>query len=431
MRVLIATIGSRGDVQPYLALALGLKAAGHDTVICTCPRYRSQIEASGIGHLPLDEGLIDLLESPAGRLLIGQLDSIAGALRTAHKVMKEVGPIHHRIVADAWAACEAFDPEVIVYHPKVFCMPAFAARRGATAVLAPLLPMQVATGEHPFWGMPRLPLGGAYNRASWRLVEALTRLGTASYLRPWRRQHDPDGLSREASPSRTRRDQPITVIHGYSAAVVPRPADWPEHAQISGYWFLPADSQPRAGWQPAPELLRFLDDGPPPVYIGFGSMAGVDPAATTRMVLTAIEQTGIRAVLARGWGGMAATAVPATVHLLDEAPHDWLFPRMAAVVHHGGAGTTAAGLRAGRPSLLCPFGIDQPFWARRVQELGAGPPPLPQKRLNAERLASALQELVNRTSFRDAAAVLSAAIAAEDGVGAAVEAIVRAHRQRR
>jgi sterol 3beta-glucosyltransferase len=425
MRILIATIGSRGDVQPYLALALGLKAAGYETAICTCPRYRSLISGSGIDHLPLDEGLIDLLESPAGRLLIGQLDSIPSAIRTALAVMKEVGPIHHRIVADAWAACETFDPEVIVYHPKLFCMPAFAARRGATAVLSPLLPMQVPTGELPFWGMPRLPLGATYNRASWRLVETLTRLGTARYLQPWRRRHDPEGLSREASPSQTRRGEPITVIHGYSPAVVARPADWPAHAQVTGYWFLPSQS-----WAPPPELQRFLEQGPPPIYVGFGSMAGIDPAATTRMVLAAIERAGVRAVIARGWGGMASTDVPPSVHVLDEAPHEHLFPRMAAVVHHGGAGTTAAGLRAGRPSLLCPFGIDQPYWGRRVHELGAGPAPLPQKRLNVERLAATLHELVSRPCYREAAAMLATAISAEDGIGVAVRSIAQAHRQR-
>jgi sterol 3beta-glucosyltransferase len=428
MRILIATIGSRGDVQPYLALALGLQAAGHDIAVCTCPRYRLLIEGAGIAHLPLDEGLIDLLESPAGRLMIGQLDSIPGALRTALTVMREVGPIHHRIVADAWAACEAFQPQVIVYHPKLFCMPAFAARLKVTAMLAPLLPMQVATGQMPFWGMPKLPLGQVYNRASWRLVESLTRLGTAGYLRRWRRQHDPAGLSRESTPSRTRRGEPIPVIHGFSAAVWPRPGDWPAHAQICGYWFLPGDSQALRDWAPSPALQHFLDEGPAPVYIGFGSMAGSAPAATTRIVLGAVQRAGIRAVLARGWGGITARELPPTVHLLAEAPHEWLFPRMAAVVHHGGAGTTAAGLRAGRPTLICPFGIDQPFWGRRVHELGAGPAPLPQKRLSADGLARAIGELLHRPSYARAADSLADAITREDGIAVAITAIEQAHR---
>lgn len=427
MRILIATIGTRGDVQPYLALALGLKAAGHETAVCTCPRYRRLLEDAGIAHLPLDEGLIELLESPAGRLMIGQLDTVAGALRTVARVMKEVGPIHHRIVADAWAACEAFAPAAIVYHPKLFCMPAFAARRNVTAILAPLLPMQVATGEMPFWGLPKLPLGNAYNRATWRLVEVLTRLGTARYLRPWRRHHDPEGLSRASTPSRTRRGAPIPVVHGYSAAVSPRPADWPAHARVCGYWFLPAEARSLRDWTPPAGLEHFLADGPAPVYIGFGSMAGGDPAATTRLVLDAVQRAGVRAVLARGWGGIAAAEAPATVHLLDEAPHEWLFPRMAAVVHHGGASTTAAGLRAGRPTLVCPFGLDQPFWGRRVHALGAGPAPLPQKRLSATGLARALTDLVDHPSYGKTAGALAAAIAREDGVAAAVAAIEEAH----
>jgi sterol 3beta-glucosyltransferase len=426
MRILIATIGTRGDVQPYLALALGLRAAGHETALCTCPRYRPMTEGAGIAHLPLDEGLVELLESPAGRLMIGRLDTVAGAVRTAATVLREVGPIHHRIVADAWAACEAFAPAVVVHHPKLFCMPAFAARRRIAAVLAPLLPMQVATGEAPFWGLPALPLGRAYNRATWRLVETLTRLGTARYLRPWRRRHDPEGLSRASTPSRTRRGEPIPVIHGYSAAVSPRPADWPAHARVGGYWFLPADARPLRDWTPPDALQRFLEGGPAPVHLGFGSMAGADPAATTRTVLEAVRRAGVRAVLARGWGGLAASAVPATVHRLDEAPHEWLFPRMAAVVHHGGAGTTAAGLRAGRPTLVCPFGLDQPFWGRRVHALGAGPAPLPQKRLTAVRLADALADLLGSPTYAEAARSLAADIGREDGVAAAVAAIEEA-----
>jgi sterol 3beta-glucosyltransferase len=426
MRILIATIGTRGDVQPYLALAVGLKTAGHNVAICTCARYAPWIEQFGITHLPLDDGLLQLLESPAGRLLIGQLDSVWGGLKTAATVMKSVGPIHHRIVADAWAASEAWQPDVIVYHPKLFCMPAISARRGITAVLAPLLPMQVPTGDAPFWGMPKLPLGRAYNRATWRLVEMLTWFGTRGYLRTWQKQHDPDRRSRQSSPSRVRRGMPIPVLHGYSEDVSPRPSDWPEHAHVSGYWFLDESvASDGDAWQPPPALLQFLERGPAPVYIGFGSMAGSNPAESTRIVLGAVARAGVRAVLARGWGGLVNANLPDTVFALDEAPHAWLFPRMAGVVHHGGAGTTAAGLRAGCPTLVCPFGIDQPFWGRRVHELGAGPVPLPQKRLTTDTLALAITELVTTSRFRTAATAIAASIARDDGVTAAVHLIER------
>ncbi|OWY59323.1 UDP-glucose--sterol glucosyltransferase, partial [cyanobacterium TDX16] len=148
---------------------------------------------------------------------------------------------------------------------------------------------------------------------------------------------------------------PVPVLYSYSPSVVPPPADYPASVAVTGYWFLD-DAQ---DWQPPADLLAFLDAGAPPVYVGFGSMAGTDAAAKTRLVIAALQQSGQRGVLASGWGGLQASDLPESVFLLEQAPHDWLFPRMATVVHHGGAGTTAAGLRAGKPSVICPFIADQ------------------------------------------------------------------------
>jgi sterol 3beta-glucosyltransferase len=145
-----------------------------------------------------------------------------------------------------------------------------------------------------------------------------------------------------------------------------------------------------------------------------------DAARTTRTVLAALERAGQRGVLASGWGGLAATDLPPSVYLLDEAPHDWLFPQMAAVVHHGGAGTTAAGLRAGVPTVICPFFGDQPFWGRRVVRLGVGPQPIPQRRPTTDALSAAIRTVVSDPMMRERAAVLGSAIRAEDGVGNAV-----------
>jgi sterol 3beta-glucosyltransferase len=418
MRVLLATIGTRGDVQPYIALALGLREAGHEVAICTCARFRPMLAEWDLPWLPLDEGLLELLDSSAGRAIFSRLDSIAGMLRTVPAVLRQVGPIHRRMVADAWAAVEAFAPDVVVYHPKLFCMPAFAARRGFVAVLALLVPMLVPTGTAPLHGMPRLPLGAGYNRATYRLLQWLMHQGSRPFLRDWRRSHDPAGLARGSAPLRIARDRPLTVIHGYSRHVCAPPADWSPQATVSGWWFLPAHD-----WTPPDALRDFLAAGPPPVYIGFGSMAGVDPAATTAIVLAAVAQAGVRAVIARGWGGLEAGAGSDRVFLLDAAPHAWLFPRMAAVVHHGGAGTTGAGLRAGLPSVICPFGVDQPFWGERVHALGVGPAPIPQKRLDAARLAAAIIEATTNSSMRDAAQALGAAIRAESGVRDAVATI--------
>jgi len=418
LRVLLATIGTRGDVQPFLALALGLRARGHEVAIATCPRFASMLDAHGIPLLPLDEGLLELLDSTAGRAIFAGLDGALGMLRTIPKVLRQVGPIHHRLVAAAWAATEAFAPDVVVHHPKLFCMPVFAARRGIPALLALFVPMLAPTGTAPVPGLPRLPLGHGYNRLTWHALRLAMRAGSAPWLRPWRRRHDPEHRARAAHPLRTARDRPLPMLHAFSAAVCPPPGDWPAEATLTGYWFLP-----EADWTPPPALAAFIDAGPAPVYVGFGSMAGVDPASTTRVVLDAVARAGVRAVLATGWGGIAVSDVPAGVFLLDAAPHAALFPRMSAVIHHGGAGTTAAGLRAGCPTVVCPFAVDQPFWGARVQALGAGPAPIPQRQLDPRRLGDAIHAAVHDPAIRNAARRLSQAIRAEDGVAAAIARI--------
>jgi sterol 3beta-glucosyltransferase len=201
--------------------------------------------------------------------------------------------------------------------------------------------------------------------------------------------------------------------------VIPPPPDWDETSIATGYWFLERDEQ----WQPDPALQTFLQAGPPPVYIGFGSMPSQDAEAKLQVILAALAQTGARGIVATGWGGLAAAETPDTVYLLESAPHDWLFPQMAAVVHHGGAGTTAAGLRAGVPTIVCPFFGDQPFWGRRVAALGVGPAPIPQRRLTAKRLGAALESTLQDKAMHRRAQQLGELIRREDGVGRAIALI--------
>jgi UDP:flavonoid glycosyltransferase YjiC (YdhE family) len=190
---------------------------------------------------------------------------------------------------------------------------------------------------------------------------------------------------------------------------------------MTGYWFL---DRPQ-GWQPPAALVDFLQAGPPPVVVGFGSITVRDPEETTVLVLSALRAARQRGLLLTGWGGLSQADLPDDVFKLEAVPHDWLFPRAAAVVHHGGAGTTAAALRAGVPSIVVPNFMDQPFWAQRVVALGAGPRPIPRNRLNAARLSAALRAAVEDESFRARAAAVGRRLRAEDGVGRAVEAFER------
>jgi sterol 3beta-glucosyltransferase len=212
-------------------------------------------------------------------------------------------------------------------------------------------------------------------------------------------------------------DKPI--LYAFSPSAYPKPKEWGDFVHVTGFWFL---SAPKT-WQPEPELIQFLEGGEPPIYIGFGSMRSHDTEHVTRLVLAAVKQAGVRAILATGWGGLAASDVPENVFLIRSVPHDWLFSRVAAAIHHGGPGTTGASLRAGIPTFVVPFApiySEQLFWGKRVAELGVGPEPIPIKKLTASALASAICQLRDDKRMRERAATLGEQIRAEDGVGKAV-----------
>jgi UDP:flavonoid glycosyltransferase YjiC (YdhE family) len=211
--------------------------------------------------------------------------------------------------------------------------------------------------------------------------------------------------------------QQLPCLHGYSAHLAPPPSDWPPWQHTTGYWFLPSPP----GWQPPTTLLDFLEAGPPPVYVGFGSMSSRRPEQMAKIVLEALAQTGQRGILVTGWGGLNQRRLPPTVLKLEAAPHDWLLPRVAVVIHHGGAGTTAAGARAGVPSIIIPFFMEQAFWAERIAQLRAGLGPLPRWGLTASDLAGAIQTALHDQDMREQAAALGYRLRAEDGVGRAVQ----------
>jgi sterol 3beta-glucosyltransferase len=218
---------------------------------------------------------------------------------------------------------------------------------------------------------------------------------------------------------------PVAVLYPFSRHVRPVPADYPGHAHVTGYWFLDHPDS----WRPPAHLTEFLNHAEPPIYVGFGSMGfGTGSDERHQVILDAVRHTGVRAIIATGWGATRTNTDPDDkVLAIKGAPHDWLFPRTAAVVHHGGAGTTGAGLRAGRPTLICPFLGDQPFWGHQVQQLGAGPEPLPQRHLNAGTLAGRLEQLLTTTTYRAAAAAVGGLIRAEDGVGQAIQVLADIH----
>jgi sterol 3beta-glucosyltransferase len=409
MRIIILTIGSRGDIQPFIALGKALQGRGHAVRLVTGGMYEGFVRGHGLDFAAINDEAIRIGETPEGRAAIE-----AGGGKMA--LLKKVLPMLRRMMDDAWAG--ANDAEAIIYHPKALAGYHIAEKLRIPSFMSLPLPLYTPTSAFPTPIM-NIRLGGAVNRLTYTLL----RFATAPYagtVNAWRKDalHLPP-RGKFANDLVLPDGQPVPTLYSYSPHVVPTPPDWPETAVTTGYWFL--DDTP--GWTPPAALQAFLDAGAPPVYVGFGSMTGVDPEGKARMVVEALRQAGQRGLIASGWGGLRAGDLPESIFMIESAPHEWLFPRCAAVVHHGGAGTTAAGLRAGRPTVVVPFFGDQGFWGERVCQLGVGPQPIPQKRLTANGLAAAIRAAVNTPDMARRAGELGDQIRAEDGVGTALRFI--------
>ena len=406
MRTCIMTIGTRGDVQPFVALGLGLSAAGHEVTIATLAEFKPLVESYGLQHDTLRGDFLKAAQTTSDD---GATKKLVNPLRR----MRQYVEMARDTLADEWSSAQG--AELLIYSPTAMGGYHIAEKLGVPAFAAFPTPLYSPTKAFP---SPFLPFSnlGPFNKLSHRLF---ARLGPAVYRRPigeWRREV----LDLPPAKGETMlRGKPVTKLYAYSELVSPRPADWDASSQITGYWFL--DSSP--DWIPPAELVDFLRSGPPPVYIGFGSMFMNGGVSKGEMAIKALKVAGQRGILATGWGGLAVGEASDDVFVVDDVPHDWLFPQVAAVVHHGGAGTTAAALRAGKPALVCPFVTDQFFWGRRVKALNAGPSPIAQWRLTAERLADGIRSAVEDEGMRERAAAVGEAIRAEDGVGRAVAVI--------
>jgi len=407
-RVTILAAGTRGDVQPYVALALGLLDAGHDVTLAANAEFRPLVQAYRVPFEPLRADFLALADTDDGR------DALQGGRLGAARRMRAVAaPMLRRMLDDAWRAAQ--DVDAIVYHPKTLAGPHLSERLGVPATVAVPAPVLTPTRAFPLPGLVDRDLGPWLNRASYKLSAAASAAfrGTVD---TWRAEvldlpRAPHG-TRDVAPDGT----PLPTLYPFSTAVVPRPPDWPAGTIVTGYWPLGA----APGWRPDPALERFLAAGPPPVYVGFGSMPLADAGATAVLVTRALRLAGVRGLVA-GAAGLALERAD-DVLAVGDVPHAWLFDRVAAVVHHGGAGTTGAALRAGRPAVVVPQAVDQPFWARALHARGAAPPPLNARHLTAEALAGAITRALADPIAAPAAA-LGRFLRAEDGVAVAVAAL--------
>ncbi|MFI6500212.1 glycosyltransferase [Nonomuraea typhae] len=398
MKVAVLALGSRGDTQPCVALAQGLAGRGHEVLVVAARRY-AHLVGAGVLHVPLSVDPAAVADSPAGQAWLA-----SGPLGFVRGFRAVVEPLAERLVAEVDAACAKAD---LVLAPALGALGRHLHERYGMPYRILHFQPSHPTGAFPNPLVPAATLGRLGNLASYAAVERLSWLVLGRMVNRLRARVL--GLGRmRGSPFAADRRARVPVLCGVSPHVVPRPGDWPEHVRLTGYWTLP-------GQELDEELAAFVEEGPPPVYVGFGSMVPADPLLVAERVEEAVRLAGVRAVVQ----GLPVNG-SAGVFPVFESEHAALFPRMAAVVHHGGAGTTAAALRAGVPGVVCPFFADQPFWGRRVAALGAGPPPLPIKRLTVGELVERLRAV---PIYQEKSQYIGRLLRAENGVKNAVDLI--------
>ncbi len=419
MRISIVASGTRGDVQPYIALGKGLKAAGYSVRVLTSDDFETLVIGAGLEFSSTGESIEAELQSEEWRKSM-ESGNFLVILRRMTAAMKQRA---HSLALSMPRLFEGTDL-IVTGMGGMGGTFSIAEKLEIPVIQAYVFPI-TPTRAFPGPLTPRLPFGNMLNRLSFLPVRQMLWQSVRIADVTTRKEL---GMSRAPffGPFGALQRKQVPILYGYSNHVLPRPADWDALTHVTGYWFL----DPPADWTPPADLIEFLRAGPAPIYIGFGSMGNRNPGETTRTALKALSLSGQRGVLASGWGGLSQADLPNTVYMLNAVPHSWLFPQMAAVVHHGGAGTTAAGLHAGIPSIIVPFFGDQPFWGQRVAELGVGSAPIPKKRLTAEKLAQAITQAVSDAEMRQRAADLGQKIHAEDGVTQAASLIKQFTEQR-
>ena len=414
MKVTIITIGSRGDVQPFLALAIGLNHAGHQVKLATYQSFAPWIQSYGIEFASLEGDPYELLQSDTGQQM---MESAKNPIQFMNLFTEAISPTMDGLISDAWSVCQ--DADVIICHCIVSWVREFAKKLKIPCYITAFAPI-AATTEYPIALTSGKSKGRLLNYLSYPLYKVIFWQLFRPSVNRWLQKNfglSPYPIWAYPKIARDRHQQP--QLYAYSPTILPRASNWPENIHVTGYWYLSAASN----WNPSDKLIDFLAAGSAPIYIGFGSMKDRNPETITDIVLKSLAQNKQRAILLTGWGGITNADLPDEVLKIDSVPHDWLFPQCAAVVHHGGAGTTSAALRAGVPSVILPFLGDQMFWGNRLASYNIGTEPIFQKELTPEKLSQAISQVIHDNTMKTKAAEIGEKIRAEDGVGNAVKVL--------
>lgn len=382
MRIVIVALGSRGDVEPFLNLGIGLKEAGHSVQVATAENFKDLVKEEGLDFITIRGDIQKMLSSPEGRKFFQSKNPIT----LIHRMKTASTELLQTMQDDILRALDGAEACVFSY----LCGPVLdvAEKTGLPCFLGLLNPILRAR-DFPHFAITLKNLGHHFNPLTYDLLQFIMWMAFGSTCNRWRKEKL--GLPKAPIFHRIEK-QKIPVLAAYSSKVVPKPADWPEQNTVTGYWF----EKIHDGWQPPQELVNFLSSGSPPVCVTFGSMVDNETERLTRLVCNALIKERLRGILVAGWSGIGdMEAGNNNLICLKSIPYDWLFPQVAAVIHHGGAGTLASALRAGVPSIVIPFVADQPFWGQQVYNLGVAPKPIKRSMLNERSLSSALRIVIN------------------------------------
>ena len=417
MKICILCIGSHGDIRPYVALGIGLKNRGYDVTIASHPQAESHCKNWNLNFARVDGDLATLMPEQNTADLVHKSSNKVATFLNIIRAFKSVLSVQ---LSDSLAAVTGAD--VLIYSPAAFAGPHLAEYLNIPSFQMILQP-DAKTAQHPsclFSSQPRL--GGVGYLMGYFLAAQLLWQPVRKQINRWRKDKLQLRKMHFLGPAHDASSKTTPCLIAFSPTLVPRPDDWAAHVYMTNFCRIAEGTT----WEPPQKLLDFLAAGEPPIYVGFGSLTPATPKAAVEKIISVLQRTKQRAIVMANLPGIEQLAISPNIFLLDYAPHDWLISRMRAVIHHGGVGTTAAGLYAGKPALVMPFMLDQFCWGKKIASLGVGPDCLPIKKLDEQLLEARLGDLFNPRYQLGANQLMAKLLAEEDGVEATIRVVLKA-----
>lgn len=400
-KVVIMTLGSLGDVQPYVALAQGLQGQGFAVALATSQDFKTLVQEAGVPFLALKVHIEAMATSSQGAQLIKM--KISAMKRIWQSMMREM--------QQSWDDCYQYaqGADLLIYHPKILVAPDIAEKLQIRHVIAHSVPLIASIPEFPFFLLPNTHIG-FINKWTYSVMNSLLVMPFKKSINNWRREV-------LQLPDRSGKPPAVPVLYGFSKLFFPQVKAWPDQVYVTGAWLIQTQQSYRNA-----ELESFLKAGNTPICVTFGSMPMKNPQDFLKKLDLALQKTAQRAIFLSGWSGVQAESTE-RIFVMKSAPHSDIFRHVSAVIHHGGAGTIAACVHAGKPMVICPFTADQPFWAKQMKKLGLACGPLPEKAMSAKTLADHIQKITHNSCYTEKASRLASCVAQENGIAQAVQVI--------